>query len=239
MKYKSFNVAVKSVNEENYTIKFVFSTGDEDRHGEIVDQKSWILDDYLRNPVVLFSHDHSQPAVGKTVSIYFNEEGNLEGDIQFAAKEYEFANTLFKLYKGGYMRATSGGFLNKVVEYDEEGNKITLKQNTLLEMSLVNVPANALALAKAKGIDTEPLEKYQNNLARKEGRVLSAKNRTAVENAISALNQVLEADKGKSISNDTAVVPKKVETPTSKGVTQPARVLNKAIRSLLAQKRNL
>lgn len=239
LQYKSFNVAVKSVDEENYTIKFVFSTGDEDRHGEIVDQKSWILDDYLKNPVVLFGHDHSQPAVGKTVSIYFNEEGNLEGDIQFAAKEYDFANTLFKLYKGGYMRATSGGFMNKVVEYDEEGNKITLKQNTLLEMSLVNVPANALALAKAKGIDTEPLEKYQNSLNQKEGRVLSAKNRTAVENAITALNQVLEADKGKSLSNDTAVEPVKVETPTSKGVHNPAKILNQAVRSLLAQKRNL
>lgn len=238
LQFKTFNIAVKSVDEDNYRLKFVFSTNKEDRHGEIVDQESWIVDDYLKNPVVLFGHDHNQPAVGKTVEIYKNEQGNLEGIIEFAAKEYDFARTLFKLYKGEYMRAVSAGFMNKKVEYDEEGNTVTLKENTLIEMSLVNVPANAdaLAVAKSKGIDTTPLEKLP---VEKEGRVLSAKNRTAVENAISALNQVLEADKGKSISNDTAVKTAKVETPRSKGVTNPARIINKAVRTLLAEKRNL
>ena len=240
MLYKHFNIAVKAANDENYTIKFVYSTNDEDRHGEIVDQKSWILDEYLKNPVVLFAHDHNQPAIGKTVNIYFNEEGNLEGEIQFAVKEYEFAKTIYQLYKGGYMRAVSVGFQNEVVEYDEGDNKVTLKRNHLFEVSCVSVPANALALAKSKGIDTADLEKHLNIPVEKEGKVLSAKNRTAVENAISALSQVLEADNSKSISNDTAVKSVKVETPSSKGVTKnPAKIINQVVRNLLAQKRNL
>lgn len=243
MQYKQLLVELKAISDENYTIKGVFSTADEDRHGEIVDQKSWQLDDYLKNPVILFGHDHNQPAIGKAVNLFFNSEGNLEGEIQFAAKEYDFAKTIFQLYKGGFMRAFSVGFQNEVVEYDDAENKVTLKRNNLFEISCVNVPANALALAKSKGIDTAPLEKHLNiEAVEKEGKVLSAKNRTAVENAVTALTQVLEADKSKSLpSNDTAVKSIKVETPPSKGVTQknPAKLINQAVRVLLAQKRNL
>jgi hypothetical protein len=110
----------------------------------------------------------------------------------------------------------------------------------LFEVSTVNVPANQMALAKSKGIDTTPLEKHLNIEAiEKEGRVLSAKNRTAVENAVAALNQVLEADQGKTLSNDTAVQPQKVETPRSKGVTHKssAKLINQAVRALLQAKR--
>lgn len=239
MQYKHFNVAIKAVDDENYTITGVFSTDDEDRHGEIVNQDSWILNDYLKNPVVLFAHDHQQPAIGKVLTLGFNEDGNLEGAIQFAAKEYEFANTIFKLYKGGYMRAFSVGFQNEVVEYDEEENKVTLKKNHLFEISTVNVPANALALAKSKGIDTEALEKHIGEIVEKEGRVLSAKNKAVIVKAVDALNELLSADEGKQLSNDTAVAQPKVVTPPSKGVQSTAKLINQAVRALLQEKRNL
>ena len=239
MQYKHFNVAIKAVDDENYTITGVFSTDDEDRHGEIVNQDSWILNDYLKNPVVLFAHDHQQPAIGKVLTLGFNGDGNLEGSIQFAAKEYEFANTIFKLYKGGYMRAFSVGFQNEVVEYDEEENKVTLKKNHLFEISTVNVPANALALAKSKGIDTAALEKHIGETVEKEGRVLSAKNKATIAKARDALDELLSADEGKQLSNDTAEVQPKVVTPTSKGVQSTAKLINQAVRALLQEKRNL
>ena len=247
MLYKQFHVELKGLNDDEFTIKGVFSTADEDRHGEVVDQKTWQLDDYLKNPVILFAHDHNQPAIGKAVNLFFNESGNLEGEIKFAAKEYEFANTIYKLYKGGFMRAFSVGFQNEVVEYDEGENKVTLKRNTLFEISTVNVPANALALAKSKGIDTAPLEKHLNiEPVEKEGRVLSAKTKTTIVNAVDALNKLLEADSDKSIksiepaSNDTAAKPVKVETPPSKDVRKSsAKLINQAVRALLQEKRNL
>lgn len=237
MKYKHLDVDIKGIDDEKHIIRGVFSTADEDRHGEIVDQKSWQLDDYLKNPVILFAHDHTQPAIGKALSLAFNSDGNLEGEIQFAAEEYDFANTIYKLYKGGYMRAFSVGFQNEVTEFDQEEEQITLKKNTLFEISTVNVPANALALAKSKGIDTSALEKH---LSQKEGRVLSAKNKAVIVKAVDALNELLSADEGKELSNDTAVVQPKVVTPPSKDVQKStARIINRAVRTLLQEKRNL
>ena len=244
MQYKQFHVDIKAINDDNYTIKGVFSTADEDRHGEIVDQKSWQLNDYLQNPVILFAHDHNQPAIGKAINLAFNEFGNLEGEIKFAAKEYPFANTIYQLYKGGYMRAFSVGFQNEEVDIIENGSKVILKKNTLFEISTVNVPANAMALAKSKGIDTAPLEKHLNiEAVEKEGRVLSAKTKSTIVNARDALDKLLEADSDKSIepiSNDTAVNPSKVETPPSKDVRKSsAKLINQVVRALLQEKRNL
>ena len=68
MKYKK--ILLKSITDqqpgdaENYIIRGVFSTGTEDRQGDIVVQNGWILNEFLQNPVVLFTHDHWQPAVG-------------------------------------------------------------------------------------------------------------------------------------------------------------------------------
>lgn len=147
------------IDEKNYIVRGVFSTGEEDRQGEIIDQTGWLLDEYKQNPVILFAHDPYQPAVAKCIEIDV-VNGELVGAIQFASDEYEFAATLFKLYAGGYMRAFSVGFMNNKWEVDQENDVLYLKENVLYEISCVNVPANAgaLASAKAKGIDTSVLD---------------------------------------------------------------------------------
>jgi HK97 family phage prohead protease len=141
----------------NYIIRGVFSTGDEDRQGDVVVQAGWDIKEYMENPTVLFAHDHYQPAVGKVIELGYNAQGNLAGAIKFAAEEYDFAMTLYKLYAGMYMRAFSAGFANNEYEVDQENDRFILKSNTLYEISCVNVPANAGALAASKGIDMDPL----------------------------------------------------------------------------------
>lgn len=156
-KYSPQNVKVKAIDRDNYTIRFIMSTPDVDRHGEVVDQKGWDFNNYLQNPVVLWGHDQSIPAVGKIIEIGI-VEGNTEGVVQFAYNENPLAKTLFELYAGEYMRAVSVGFMNRKWAYDEQNDILTLLENELYELSLVNVPANARALAKSKGIDISPLE---------------------------------------------------------------------------------
>jgi phage head maturation protease len=156
LKYSNIGFTPKEINEENYSLRAVFSTADIDRHGEVVDQKSWLLDDFMKNPVVLFGHDHGQPPVGKVTGLGYNGDGDLEGEIQFAAKQYPFANVLWNLYKDGFMKAFSVGFSAGAVDVVDE--QVILKNNTLFEISTVSVPANAMALAKSKGLNTESLE---------------------------------------------------------------------------------
>lgn len=156
IKYSNLVFKPKEINEEQHTIRAVFSTADVDRHGEIVDQKSWILDDFMKNPVVLFGHDHYSPPVGMITGLGYNSEGNLEGTVKFAANEYPFANVVWNLYKGGFMKAFSVGFSSG--KYDVVEDQVILKENTLYEISTVSVPANAMALAKSKGLDVSPLE---------------------------------------------------------------------------------
>ncbi len=156
LKYSNIGFTPKEINEENHSIRAIFSTADVDRHGEVVDQKSWLLDDFMKNPVVLFGHDHGQPPVGKVTGLGYNGDGDLEGEIQFAAKQYPFASILWNLYKDGFMKAFSVGFSSGNVDVVDE--QVILKNNTLFEISTVSVPANAMALAKSKGLNVDSLE---------------------------------------------------------------------------------
>jgi HK97 family phage prohead protease len=158
-KYTQPIVKTVDVNPDLYQIKFIMSTNQIDRHGEIIDQKGWDFNPFLSNPVVLFGHDQSLPSVGKVVSIEI-VDGKAEGIVQFAYNENPMAKTLYELYKGGYMNAVSVGFMNKKWMYDEVNDIVTLLENELFELSLVNVPANAgaLAIAKSKGIDVDQVK---------------------------------------------------------------------------------
>jgi uncharacterized protein len=159
-KTSRLNVTIKSIDDAKHQIRFVMSTPDVDRHGEVIDQRGWKLDNFMRNPVVLWAHDHTQPAIGKIVDLGY-VDGNLEGTVQFAVEEYDFAATIYRLYAGGYMNAVSVGFSCTKTQYDQENDIITLLENELYELSAVTIPANAMALAKSKGVDVSVLEARQ------------------------------------------------------------------------------
>jgi HK97 family phage prohead protease len=252
----------KSVDEENFIIRGVFSTGAEDRDGEIIDQNGWDLDQFMENPVILFAHDHYQPAVGKAIELAKDGNGNLVGAIQFAAKEYEFAMTLFKLYAAGFMRAFSVGFMNKLYEIDQENDRVILRENMLYEISCVNVPANAMALAFSKGIDTSPLikffdkkdkhEKQEANAEIKEDKtpegeepkndaiqeateVIAKSNQETIRSVIRALTEALKA-----VTEADSKVGSKVEHPSKEGGNKkiPVTILNRAVKELLGVKKS-
>lgn len=130
---------------------WIFSTGDIDRCDERVDQGGWELERYLKNPVVLWAHCHSIPAIGIVSDMSANE--SLIGRIRFNPKEYdEFGWAIGERVKAGVLRAASVGMLVKEIEWidhrknpDEPCDFIIRKQE-LLELSICNVPANPFAL---------------------------------------------------------------------------------------------
>lgn len=156
---------VKEIDRENRIIPFRISTAAVDREGDTIDVAGWDLDNYLKNPVVLFGHDHYQPPVAKSLATYV-EGGALKARAQFTPRDIsEFGYMVFQLYAEGYMRATSVGFIPKAWTYadGERSGGMNFSSQELLEFSCVACPANAEALVEArtlKGIDTSPYRKW-------------------------------------------------------------------------------
>lgn len=157
--HKTLDFEVKQVGDPtNRTLEFVGSTADVDRYGDVIEVEGWDLRNYKKNPVFLWTHDYKQPPVGKAVKVGKTDKGLLF-QVKFpTAEEYDFADTIYKLYLGGYLRATSVGFrdLEREPITDKEGRQtgFRYKKQELYELSAVPVPANpnALVMAVQKGV---------------------------------------------------------------------------------------
>ena len=137
-------------------LTFVVSTDEVDRHGDIVSVEGWRLDAYRQNPVFLWAHNHTRPAIGRTFDIW-KEGHNLLATMEFAPTP--FAQEVATLYQKGFQRGVSVGF--KPLQYDMRRDASTGKilgihfiEQELLEVSAAPVPANSSALRKA--LDSAP-----------------------------------------------------------------------------------
>ena len=163
MKPKKFFASiptVKNIDPDKRTIEHVISTGVEDRDGDTIDPKGWILDEFLKNPVVLFAHRHDLPPVARAIKIKAGEKG-LKALTQFPPKGIsDLADTVFDLNRLGFIRSWSVGFDPEKFTMTDEGG-IHFEEQKLLEYSSVPVPANveAVNLAVSKGIMTEKMLK--------------------------------------------------------------------------------
>lgn len=150
-----FNIEVKSIDEENRTVDFVFSDDSIDRYGEVVDQSSWDTKHYEANPVFLWGHDPSQMEniIGTGGNLQLNVPNDAGGHqsiltAQFADEETNPKGDLaFRMVKSGLLRTVSAGFIPHSLEWDDDTP--ILKDNELLEVSLVGIPANRNAVALA------------------------------------------------------------------------------------------
>lgn len=116
----------------------VASTAVEDRHGEVVSVDGWDLKNFKKNPVLLWAHDHYSPAIGVAKSIKVEGEGK-KARLIFEPVFHDAtdqAKALKRMVEEGILNSFSVGF--RPLEMD--GNMYTSQE--LLEISLVNVPAN-------------------------------------------------------------------------------------------------
>lgn len=133
---------VKAVGE-NGTFKVIASTEGVDRAGEVIMVNGWDLENYKKNPIILFAHDYWSLPVGKATAVYPSDDGKqLIAEGYFASTES--AQEVRKLYDEGILVAVSVGFM----PMERNGNVITKAQ--LLEISFVPVPCNADAVSLEK-----------------------------------------------------------------------------------------
>lgn len=143
-----------SIDAEKKTVTFVMSTSNVDRHGDVIDQDSWMLDYFLQSPMFFLQHRSDEFPIGKWNKIWLEADpdmpskNRLVGEAQFATDIYDQADLAFKMVEGGFMSAVSVGFIPHRVEYDEVTDNFVLYDCELLECSLVGVGSNRQALAK-------------------------------------------------------------------------------------------
>lgn len=142
-----------SIDEKNFTATFVMSTSSIDRHGDIVDQASWILKYFLENPYFALQHRSDEFPIGKWLTVGLENDPNnvgeqrLVGTAQFNPN-YEDSKRAFDHVVRGEMNMVSVGFIPHRVEYDEEKDAFILYDCELVECSLVGIGSNRQALIK-------------------------------------------------------------------------------------------
>lgn len=124
--------------------EFVMSNGDLNRLGMKVDPKGWVLDNYKANPVLLWNHDDTIPAIGNMNNVRIDGK-NLVGKPSFADKEIdEFAWSIGQKVESGILTSGSVGFMTLRIDVEEKEDKlpvVTSKEQELYEFSIVNLPA--------------------------------------------------------------------------------------------------
>lgn len=154
----------KSIDVQKDSFHWVMSTFDVDRDFEKVDPAGWNLKNYLANPVILWSHDYSIPAIGYAENM--KADTVLEGNIVFNSKEFdEFGWSIGQRVKAGALRCDSVGFIAEEVEFLESKDRecdLIFRKQELLEFSICCVPANPFATSGTKKLEiTEVIQESE------------------------------------------------------------------------------
>ena len=122
---------------------FVLSTPTIDRMNDTIAIDGWELDYYLKNPVVLWSHDAGSLPIGRAKNVRIVGD-RLLGDVQFAGTAA--AQQVEHLVSEKILNAVSVGFHPIEFEFNRSRGGVDYKRQSLLEFSICNVGANPQAL---------------------------------------------------------------------------------------------
>lgn len=163
--------AIRQINEEEMSITHVVNTKTIDRYKTIVLPKGAVVDNFMRNPVVLWLHNvDNNPVkipIGKCVELDVDEDA-IKATTKFNPND-PLAVKVFNAYRDGFLNAWSIGFqpINCVMVTEENREELNVKHNLditeeqmesapqglfiideweLHEYSAVPVPANPEAL---------------------------------------------------------------------------------------------
>ena len=125
-----------------------------DRSADVILSSAWTksggLNNFQRNPILLFNHNYDKP-IGKVVAMGTDSKGlKINGVISKSAGD------VYNLVKEGVLSTFSVGFMIKDAEYDKQNDGLIVKDAELLEISVVSVPCNQDAtFSVAKSFDSQ------------------------------------------------------------------------------------
>ena len=158
--------SVKSVDMNKRTLSMTGSDETTDRDGDIVMVNGWQLENFVKNPVFLWSHQYggegSVPLARAIKVIKRRTPARLDFTMQFPTEGINpFADMILSLYNEKIINASSVGFMplewepvdggegggNSPSMYYYQGRRFTKQE--LLELSGCAVPCNPMALQNA------------------------------------------------------------------------------------------
>jgi HK97 family phage prohead protease/HK97 family phage major capsid protein len=128
-----------STDKPSIFIEGYANTINKDRVGDVIVAEAWTkgaLTNYLKNPIILGFHDHSNP-IGVAEQVSVDPNG-----LKVRARISPAAEDEYNLIADGVLKAFSVGFTIKDAEYDSETDIFLIKDVELYEISVVSVPAN-------------------------------------------------------------------------------------------------
>jgi HK97 family phage prohead protease len=137
---KEFKVNITKQQDNTFTA--IASKEVVDRMGDIVKIDGIKIDNYLRNPVILFNH-FPEKVIGKAVDVLKTSD-SLIVKIQFA--NTPLAQEIKELVAEGFLNTLSIGFMPLQYKPNDNGNGIVYESVELLEVSIVSIPANPEAV---------------------------------------------------------------------------------------------
>jgi len=145
-------------NEELGGFEAIANSGKKDRMGDVVDAQGWELGNFKKNPVMLWSHNPSNPPVARADKVWVDDKGL---QVKGTWAPTPFAQELRTLFENGFLNALSVGFIPLEMSPNKE-NGFNITKQELYEISWVGIPADpralatsrkALEFAKAKGLN--------------------------------------------------------------------------------------
>src|SRR5262245_46290212 len=93
------------------TFRFVASSSAVDREGDVIPVSAWQLENFLKNPVILFGHDYRSLPVARAARIW-TEGNSLLVDVEFPEEGVsDFSDQVHGQVAAGLLSAVSVGFI--------------------------------------------------------------------------------------------------------------------------------
>lgn len=153
---------------DNGVVAQVISTGDLARDGAIIEPSGWVLDNYRRNPVVLYGHGDGG---GEFLPIARAREVAVEGSELVSVNEFDlgdpFAREVLRKIRSGFLHSTSVRWrplepprVERRQVDGKDAEVVVFRRNDLLEQSYVAVPADPGAVIKRDDGNAVDLRAY-------------------------------------------------------------------------------
>lgn len=167
----SFELTEKAVQTDDDGVKSIIIKGyantvDRDRAGDVIPAEAWLktkaMENYLKNPIVLFQHDHDEP-IGKMLDYKIDDKG-----LYVEIEVYDVDKRVFRLIQKGALKAFSVGFRITDYSYDVDDDIFTITELELFEISVVSIPCNQESLFEAeKSLDSDSFKALKDEIRAK------------------------------------------------------------------------